>query len=160
MNRLPSTPERSRTPDRAARRASRSAIFVAATLLVGALAACEESPVESEPFAPVPCEPPANRIPSAALEGVSRANLRTAVLDAAGRITTSLSVADARELRSALDSLATHLGGNDFDTPCRVLHGALERLEELDDLPATRPDRIALRLVLDLVTAELATPEP
>lgn len=128
-------------------------------LVVAFVLGCDDSPVGTDVHAPEPCILPAASVPASALTGVDRGAVRVAVRDAEGRLATSLPEGEATdELQSALRVLDGVLAGPDaeLDTGCRMVHLARTALETFEDVPHTRPDRAAVRLVLELATATLA----
>jgi hypothetical protein len=87
------------------------------------------------------------------------ADFRAALIDAQTRLAPALPAgAAADELRAALNSLVNNLDGTGREAGCRLAHVAVAALERQPDLPETLPDRAALRLVLDLISAALAGP--
>lgn len=137
------------------RRPSGAAVLAAAALGL-TLAACDDSPVGVDPFGTVACEPPPVSLVPATVEGISRQDLRIAVEHAATVLTSSFPGGEQANLRAKMQPVLSELSDNPQSGLCRALDAASAALGDLPDTPATRPDRAAIRLILDMVALELA----
>jgi len=132
-------------------------MLIITVVAAAGLSACDGSGAGVDDFSARPCVTPASTIAPAALEGLTSDGIRTAVLDAAGRIAASMpDGADADELRRALATMNDYVAVGSTDTACRLVHIAAQALARLPDDDATLPDRAALSLVIDLVSTALA----
>src|SRR5690606_3071531 len=127
---------------------------IAFLVAVGLVACSDDTPPAA--FAPAPCEVrPA--VDNAALEQMTEADIRAAVLDAAERLAPALTDRErAADLRAALRSLHATDGAHASDVACRAIRIARDLLEEHTDSPESGPDRSAIRLALDLAETHYA----
>jgi hypothetical protein len=135
-------------PDILPRRARRAALVGSALLL----ASCS-----GEPLGPgASCELPATTIEPTAVANLARADLHAAAADAAERLVANVaSGAAGSTLSSAVASLDRGLTTGDTLLACRAARDAVRTLDRLPADSTAAPDRSALRLVIDVITASL-----
>ena len=132
-------------------RAARIAILIACVPL---LASCGEPTGPG----PAPCTLPSTSIDHAATAGITAADLHAAALDATTRLVSNVSSGAAgSSLTTAVASLDQGVTAGDAVLACRSARNALTTLDGLAADPASAPDRGALRLVIELLTAKLDT---
>ncbi len=122
-------------------------------LLAGFLvAACDSSPTG---VAPEPCALP--RLPAGFSAPVlTNEQVRSALRDAGTRMVQGMgSGAAVTDLAASLGQLENRVGGANAAESCAALTTALQNLAALPDEPATRPDRSAVELVLQVTNAAL-----
>ena len=130
-------------------RAARVAMLAAGTLL---LASC------GEPVGPgaSSCTLPSTSIDRAATAGITTADLHAATLDATTRLVSNVSSGAAgSNLTTFVVSLDQGVAAGDVQLACRSAHSALATLDGLAADSASAPDRGALRLVIELLTAKV-----
>jgi hypothetical protein len=130
-------------------RVARATLLAAGALLV---ASCG-----GEPTGPgASCEPPATTISQTAVADLTDADLQSAAADAADRLVANVaSGAAGSSLTSAVASLEQGLTSGDTQLACRSARRAISTLDGLAPDAASQPDRSALRLVIEVISARL-----
>jgi hypothetical protein len=102
------------------------------------------------------CTLPATSIDRAATTGITTADLHAAALDATTRLVSNVgSGAAGSSLTTSVASLDQGVAAGDVQLACRSARNALATLDGLAADPASAPDRGALRLVIELLTASI-----
>lgn len=102
------------------------------------------------------CVAPQSPVPTSVVEGLTLADLRVAVRNAAERNATVLPAGNTTtELHGALLTLSDNLGSAQRENACQAATKAATALARLPDDPATLPDRAALRMVLEITAIVL-----
>lgn len=131
-------------------RVARTTLVAAGALL---LASCGGEPVGPG----ASCELPATTIDRAAVAGLSTTDLHAAAVDAADRLVTNVaSGAAGSSLTSAVTSLDHGLTTGDTQLACRAARDAMSALDRLPSDSTAAPDRGALRLAIEVITATFA----
>jgi hypothetical protein len=126
-------------------------------ILLFALVGCSEaSPFAPEAFTRTPCRPPAELMAMITGPAFIPAELQSALLHAAGRM--SLALGDDPEVRSlqgAIYGIEQNISVSQHDGACRMLSISADLFKELPNAPSTLPDRDGIRLILALTAHAL-----
>ena len=102
------------------------------------------------------CQMPETTVDRAAVAGLAEADLHATAVDAADRLVANVSSGAAgTSLTSSVASLDRALTAGDTQLACRAARDAMRTLDRLPADSTAAPDRSALRLAIEVITAAL-----